>query len=87
MLVAPVVKIVALLAAQLAIARALTPPSAAKAKEVYMPSMLATIWQRLLPHLTRVWPTTWRQLLTVIFLSVYVLVIDHCRSRNSILSQ
>jgi len=62
LLVAPVIKIVALLVTQIAVASALTPPSAAKAKEVYMPSMLATIWQRVLPVTTRVWPTSWRKM-------------------------
>ena len=55
MLVAPVGKIVALLAAQVARNRALTPPSVPEAKERYQPSLLATIWQRVLPVQTRVW--------------------------------
>ena len=58
MLVAPVGKIVALLAAQFALDRALTAPSVPDAKERYKPSLLATIWQRVLPVQTRVWPSS-----------------------------
>ena len=83
-------KIVTLLVAQIAVARALTPSSAPKAKEVYMPSMLATIWQRHLPVLIKVWSTSWRQMFRAVNRNPFISWCagqDHCRSCNSIFSQ